>query len=208
MRPSLLAEAHIPANTFRRWLRSARAIGSVCVPGELWARSLHDPEVAEVYFENLGQLVLFPAAAWRPARYAYAEVRARLVRRRATAVAARAWAARDLGVAPPRMRFFVPLELAAACGTTKLAFVREVAVDGLADHASGEIWIDVRLPRRKMVEIVAHEVKHIAQASRASELDDSPATREAEAERYGRRVGRGRAARRVHGIPRWRSRPG
>jgi hypothetical protein len=162
------------------------------------ARSLRDPEVAEVYFQALGQLVLFPGARWRDERYVYAEVPSRLVRRRAVAEATRRWAARDLGITPPPMRFFVPIDLAAACGATWVAFPFDRRVFGLAQLDRGDIWIDARLSRRALVEVVAHEVKHIALGNCA----DSPSVQthlenEHEARRYGRRVARGRVARRA-----------
>lgn len=207
MRPPMVPQAIFPASTFHRWLRAQRAIGSVAVASGRIAGALREPEVAEVYFEASGQLVLFAGLRWRSELHVYAEVSRHLVRRRAIALAASRWAARDLGIAPPRMRFFVPIELAAACAATRLAFVFGSAVDGLAYPSAREIWIDARLPRREMVDVVAHEVKHIAQGDDEESASPSPATREAEARRYGRRVGRGPVARRARVAPAQRPAP-
>ena len=128
---------------------------------------------------------------WQPC--VYVSVKAKRVRHRAVAEATRRWAAHDLGIIAPRVRFFVPIELAATYGATHLAFASSHRVNGITYKGSGEVWIDARLPRRAMVEVVAHEVKHDAQWSGHS--SDSDEQREAEARRYGRRVSRGQVAR-------------
>jgi len=148
--------------------------------------------------------VLFAGVSWRPERFTYVEVAARRVRHRAVAEAALRWAARDLSISPPRMRFFASIDLAPAYAATTLAFCADVVLRGLAYRANaasdGEIWINADLPRRTLVATVAHEVKHVAQAHRDdAERNHSDVDDESEAERYGRRVGRGPAARRVGG---------
>lgn len=158
-------------------------------------RSIHDGQLRQPYLEAAGQLV-FQGANWRSAPFTYAQVAACRVRAEGVARAALRWAARDLGIAPPRLRFFVPVRDAAAFCATTFAFGKEDSVRGLAYTERAEIWIDARLPKREMVEVVGHEVKHVAQECSGGPVDGAEEIREEqEARRYGRRLARGRAAR-------------
>ncbi len=126
-----------------------------------------DAEIRGLLTEAHGQLVLFTDRDRWPDLYAYCLVPERFVRHRASAYAARRWAARDLGIVPLRMAFYVPVEQALLYGAERV----------------------------ELVEVVGHEVRHIAQADRPSERERTSEVNEREAHRYGRRVGRSDVAR-------------
>lgn len=163
-----------------------------------------DPTLRGAYLEAAGQQVLSSGESW--GAIAYATVHGFRGRKRRLAEVTLRWAMRDLGIARPRMRFFVPAWLAPKHHARAVAFCLESRLRGLADPVTSEIWIRADLPNRELVEVVAHEARHFAQYSRDDANTSTRNEDEAEAQRYGRRAGRGDVARRVGGriAERWK----
>lgn len=182
----------------------------------MWlSRRVRDGQVIEIYRKAAGQLRLFPRGTLTPDTFVYAGVPWTAVRHLPAARATLRWAVRDLGIRRPKLAFFVPLDLAAQCGATSVALNDDIGLLGITWAGVNVIYVNALLPKREMVDVVAHECKHVALHSRdVGEPASTTATRETEALRYGRRVARATCARRtgfqptpaVPRPPRWTAR--
>lgn len=142
-----------------------------------------------------GHLVPVPDSPRSLRSMVYVRALASRARYRAVAQATLRWAARDLDIDPPRMRFFVPIGFSARFSATTFAFLSPDRLAGFALPEGPEIWINVMLARRETVNTVAHECKHVALG--LSPRPEIEAIHEMEARLYGNRVGRGGVARHV-----------